>query len=156
MEGGPSTPLSVPVASERATRPFEIVSLNPFPKLCSVNLEMPEQGTSWDDFIVIGELRFARAPDVVDNQPVTVGVRRAVLLPVCTNCYVKPGSLHRPSRPGAVDSDGAAQAVFRVNEDDSTAVLEGDQLKGEMLVRFVAAGEPVAGSPEVSIILQLA
>jgi hypothetical protein len=116
---------------------------------------VPEQGSSRDDFIVNGEVRFARTPDVVDGEPVTVGVRRAVLLPVLRNCYLKPGSMYRPPRAGATDGEGAAQAVFQVKEDDPDAVLEGNQLKGETLGRFVATGEPAADPPEVDIRLQL-
>lgn len=134
-------------------RPVEVIPRNPFPKLCSVHLEIPEQGSSQDDFIVTGEIRFARAPDEVDGEPVTVAIRRAVLLPVSKNCYVKPASLYRPAN--AAGDEGAEQAIFQAKGDDPDAALEGDQLKGGTLGRFVATGEAAAGSPEVNVLLQL-
>ena len=145
-------------ATDRTTtsaRPFEIVPRNPFPKLCSVNLDVPDQGSSRDDFIVNGELRFARAPDIVDNVRITVGVRRAVLLPVLKYCSIKTRSLYRPPRADATDGEGAEQAVFQAKEDEPNVVLEGDQLKGETLGRFMSTGGSAAHPPEVDILLQL-
>jgi hypothetical protein len=143
------------VCSSTSSRPFEIVPQNPFPKLCIVNLDVPEQSSTPSDFIVTGELRFARTPDVVDGIPVIVGIRRAVLLPVSRNCYCKPGSLHRQPSSGAEADEGAARSVFHANGDSSEAVLEGDQLKGQTLARFLATGDPAVDSPEVDILLQL-
>jgi hypothetical protein len=136
-------------------RPYSIVPRNPFPKLCVVGLDIPEQGCSTEDFIVTGEIRFARAPDVVDDEPMTVGIRRAVLLPVASNCYVKPGSLYRPASDGQLAGNGAGQTIFEAGTKDLWSVLEGDQLKGGTLARFLASGEPDASPPAVDVLVQL-
>ncbi len=94
---------------------FKAAPDNPFPKMCFVNLEVPRQVSSRDDFQVTGEVRFGRAPDVVDGNRVTVGVRRTVLLPVPKNCNIVPTSIYRPPRAGIDTSggnEGAAQVVF--------------------------------------------
>ncbi|MCK1345039.1 hypothetical protein IVB25_16600 [Bradyrhizobium sp. 193] len=146
---------AAPDGASATARPVQIIPDNRFPKLCSVSLEIPEQGTSRDDFIVTGEVRFGRAPDVIDGKPVTIGIRRAVLLPASKYCHVKPASLYRPPCTNAAKDEGAEQIIFQANGDDPEAVLDGDQLQGQTLARFVATGGSAAGSPEVNVFLQL-
>ncbi|WP_128916088.1 hypothetical protein [Bradyrhizobium nanningense] len=141
-------------ASAATARPVKVIPCNPFPKLCSVQLDIPEQGTSRNDFIVTGEVRFERAPDVIQGEPVTIGIRRAVLLPMPKNCRVKPTSLYRPSCTKAANDQGAEQIIFQASGNEPEAVLKGDQLRGETLARFVTDGS-VSGSPEVNVLLQL-
>ena len=144
----------LPTANAAPVRLYSIIPYNPFPKLCFINLDIPEQGSSCDDFIAIGELRFARAPDQVDTESVTVGVRRAVLLPVAENCVVKLGSLHRPNISGSTGNKSAGQVVFEAVGDER-AVLEGDQLKGEAFARFIAMDESSSDPPSVEVLVQL-
>jgi hypothetical protein len=102
----------------------------------------------------MGELRFARAPDVVDTEQITVGVRRAVMLPLLTDCRAKVGSLYRPTVPPN-GAEGAAQIVFSAEAAHAADVLEGDQLKGEALGRFVATGDTAGSSPTVDVLVQI-
>ena len=136
-------------------RDVAIIPNNNFPKLCSLDLDVPDQGSSPDDFVVIGEIRFARAPDVIEGRAVMIGVRRAVLLPVLKGYRVKPGSLYRPSRQRGYQPEGAGQVVFRAPADPPSGILEGDQMAGETLGRFLTTGEGTDKRPEVEFQLHL-
>jgi hypothetical protein len=148
----PSRPLSISNDAHCYTSPY-----NPFPKICFINLDVPVQGSSSDDFIVMGELRFALAPDLIDREHVTVGVRRAVLLPDTKNCHVKVGSLFRPkvADAGPDRGGGAAQVIFLAEGQDPSAVLEGDQFKGEALGRFIATGDAAGNAPKIDVLVQI-
>ncbi|MBO3760362.1 hypothetical protein [Ciceribacter sp. L1K22] len=136
-----------------AEHSVEVRPVTPFPKLCSILAEVPEQGSSPKDFILVGEIRFSRAPDIVDDRRITLGVRRAVVLPVPTNCYVKPGSLHRQS--SNAPSLGAAQTIYYAG-DEPGSILQGDQLQGETLVRLAALDDDtVSELPSVDLHIQL-
>ncbi len=124
---------------------------NPFPRMCFINLEVPEQGSSPEDFFIIGELRFARTSDMVDGKEVLIGVKKAALLPIPKNCRLKIGSLYRPVRHGLSEAEGAAQVIFQADQGDTNSILQGDQLKGETLGRFVAINRGGAKFPELDV-----
>lgn len=124
---------------------------NRYPKLCYLNFEIPEQGCSYKDFVIAGELRFARMRDKVDTRDVIVGIKRASMLPITINCRVKPGSLFRPA-DNRSDDTGAAHSVFRVHDNDKSFLI-GDQIKGETIGRFVNSNKD--GIREVNVEIKI-
>lgn len=112
-------------------RPFVLAPSNAAPKLCYLAIDIPSQGSSIEEFTIIGELRFARATERVDKMRVSIGVKRVSISTLEANCTKRLRSMYR--HPASADGDGAANSIIPGQSD---GILLGDILGGETLAAF--------------------
>ncbi len=117
----------------------------PHPKLVDLAIDRPPQDGRFDDFYVTPTLIFGVAPLELDGHRASIGVRTATLLYRSRNCQPVAGSQYKAPPRCVPEGTG-----WRLTA-DPPALLRGDQVPHETLMRLVNTGD---GPPSVELHVQ--